>query len=423
MIAAELHISPKTVKNHISNILMKLQIDNRIQAAVYAVAAESSSSLAAAATWARAERRSGAARRARGGCSSSSACVEPLRSARISSPAVHVATVLLRALRRAAARAASARPRARAPAHSPRSASLELRRGRASASRSSSICSKAARSSRRLSAGRRARYGPGGPSSPHTRPSRPSYARSTRARACARTRRVPRARPLPGCLGAARDALERRRSRCPSVLPRPGAVALDLETGATVYSRNALAPRPASNEKLAVTYAALNALGPAVQIETDVLGEGEQAGATWRGDLVLKGYGDPTLSSPISKRSRGRCARSGSARRRAGARRRVVVRLAPDGARLEGVVLHLRVAAALGVHRRSRPVGPHRATPRSPLRSFRAALLRAGVARGSASRIGRALQPSALAQSTRRRCRDRPTGWTASATTSSPRCS
>jgi NarL family two-component system response regulator LiaR len=37
LIAAELHISPKTVKNHISNILMKLQIDNRIQAAVYAV--------------------------------------------------------------------------------------------------------------------------------------------------------------------------------------------------------------------------------------------------------------------------------------------------------------------------------------------------------------------------------------------------
>ena len=36
-IAAELHISPKTVKNHISNILMKLQIENRIQAAVVAV--------------------------------------------------------------------------------------------------------------------------------------------------------------------------------------------------------------------------------------------------------------------------------------------------------------------------------------------------------------------------------------------------
>jgi DNA-binding NarL/FixJ family response regulator len=36
-IAGELYISPKTVKNHISNILMKLQIENRIQAAVYAV--------------------------------------------------------------------------------------------------------------------------------------------------------------------------------------------------------------------------------------------------------------------------------------------------------------------------------------------------------------------------------------------------
>ena len=36
-IARDLVISPKTVKNHISNILMKLQIDNRIQAAVYAV--------------------------------------------------------------------------------------------------------------------------------------------------------------------------------------------------------------------------------------------------------------------------------------------------------------------------------------------------------------------------------------------------
>jgi DNA-binding NarL/FixJ family response regulator len=36
-IASELFNSPKTVKNHISNILMKLQIENRIQAAVYAV--------------------------------------------------------------------------------------------------------------------------------------------------------------------------------------------------------------------------------------------------------------------------------------------------------------------------------------------------------------------------------------------------
>ena len=87
--------------------------------------------------------------------------------------------------------------------------------------------------------------------------------------------------------------------RVPHVsLASTGAVVVDLTTGETVYSRNAtLSLLPASNEKLAVTYAALTALGPAFRIETDVLGEGTQAGTTWQGDLVLKGYGDPTLSS------------------------------------------------------------------------------------------------------------------------------
>ena len=36
-IARALFVSPKTIKNHISNILMKLQFENRLQAAVYAV--------------------------------------------------------------------------------------------------------------------------------------------------------------------------------------------------------------------------------------------------------------------------------------------------------------------------------------------------------------------------------------------------
>ena len=36
-IACQLHISPKTVKNHISSILTKLRIENRIQAAIYAI--------------------------------------------------------------------------------------------------------------------------------------------------------------------------------------------------------------------------------------------------------------------------------------------------------------------------------------------------------------------------------------------------
>ena len=36
-IAEQLFLSPKTVKNHVSSILVKLQMENRIQAAVYAV--------------------------------------------------------------------------------------------------------------------------------------------------------------------------------------------------------------------------------------------------------------------------------------------------------------------------------------------------------------------------------------------------
>ena len=78
---------------------------------------------------------------------------------------------------------------------------------------------------------------------------------------------------------------------------RTGAIVFDLQTGSTLFAHNPRLPlRPASNEKLATTYAALTALGPSFRIETDVLGEGQQSGTTWQGDLVLKGYGDPALS-------------------------------------------------------------------------------------------------------------------------------
>lgn len=107
-------------------------------------------------------------------------------------------------------------------------------------------------------------------------------------------------------LAAAPPALAARIGSLPGRLaqalhtPAAGTSALvaDLATGAVVYAYGARAARqPASNEKLAVTWAALTALGPSFRIETDVLGEGTRAGATWTGDLVLKGYGDPTLSA------------------------------------------------------------------------------------------------------------------------------
>jgi serine-type D-Ala-D-Ala carboxypeptidase/endopeptidase (penicillin-binding protein 4) len=76
-----------------------------------------------------------------------------------------------------------------------------------------------------------------------------------------------------------------------------GVVAVDLRSGDRVFTLNERrALQPASVEKLAVAYAALHELGPDFRIETDVLGDGERQGTTWRGNLVLKGFGDPTLS-------------------------------------------------------------------------------------------------------------------------------
>jgi serine-type D-Ala-D-Ala carboxypeptidase/endopeptidase (penicillin-binding protein 4) len=87
--------------------------------------------------------------------------------------------------------------------------------------------------------------------------------------------------------------------RVPHVAPaRSAAIAFDLTTGATVFSQNStLSLAPASNEKLPLTYAALAQLGPAYRMETDVVGEGDLEGTTWRGRIVLQGGGDPTLSS------------------------------------------------------------------------------------------------------------------------------
>jgi D-alanyl-D-alanine carboxypeptidase/D-alanyl-D-alanine-endopeptidase (penicillin-binding protein 4) len=78
---------------------------------------------------------------------------------------------------------------------------------------------------------------------------------------------------------------------------RSAAVAVELTDGRTIFARHqALALVPASNQKLAVAYAALSLLGSAYRIETVVYGEGELVAGTWNGDLVLKGFGDPTLA-------------------------------------------------------------------------------------------------------------------------------
>jgi D-alanyl-D-alanine carboxypeptidase/D-alanyl-D-alanine-endopeptidase (penicillin-binding protein 4) len=108
--------------------------------------------------------------------------------------------------------------------------------------------------------------------------------------------------PTAGATGSASSKpLAQRLARALTLPHVPAAhsaaVALDLSTGAVAFARNpALSLAPASNEKLPVTYTALETLGPGYQIATDVLGQGQLFGTTWKGSLVLQGHGDPTLN-------------------------------------------------------------------------------------------------------------------------------
>ena len=79
---------------------------------------------------------------------------------------------------------------------------------------------------------------------------------------------------------------------------RTAAIAIDLETGTVLFAHNDTKPViPASNEKLPVAWAALVKLGPAYRFHTELYGVGGREGSTWEGDLVLKGFGDPTLAT------------------------------------------------------------------------------------------------------------------------------
>ena len=102
--------------------------------------------------------------------------------------------------------------------------------------------------------------------------------------------------------GAARLPLTTRLANALAVpgnsTDQSGAVAVDLVTGRTLFGRHAdLSLAPASNEKLPVSYAALRELGATYRFRTEVLGTGRQDGTLWRGNVYLKGFGDPTLNS------------------------------------------------------------------------------------------------------------------------------
>lgn len=79
--------------------------------------------------------------------------------------------------------------------------------------------------------------------------------------------------------------------------PRPGRLGLyirSVSTAQTLYSHNAATRRiPASNVKLFTAAAALASLGPDYRFATDFYVKGKVRSGVLRGDLYLKGYGDP----------------------------------------------------------------------------------------------------------------------------------
>lgn len=77
-----------------------------------------------------------------------------------------------------------------------------------------------------------------------------------------------------------------------------GILIVDPERGDTLYSRNAgKLFMPASNQKIVTGAVALAVLGPDYQFETAFTARGPVEGGVLRGDLVVLGSGDPTMSN------------------------------------------------------------------------------------------------------------------------------
>jgi len=111
------------------------------------------------------------------------------------------------------------------------------------------------------------------------------------SRAAAPSPPAPAQRSLPASLARAVSVAGVSRART-------GVVVVDLAADRVIYASNPETPlEPASTEKLGVAITALQRLGAGFRMRTAVLGEGALTGATWQGNLVLRGAGDPTLAS------------------------------------------------------------------------------------------------------------------------------
>ena len=110
----------------------------------------------------------------------------------------------------------------------------------------------------------------------------------------------------PGPIRASADNLKRQISAILDANPTPrsgqGVFIKVLDTGRVLYSRRGTTPMvPASNQKVLTTAAALDRLGPDFRYRTELVGPAPDAQGVVRGDLYLRGSGDPTLTPPYSQ--------------------------------------------------------------------------------------------------------------------------
>ena len=81
---------------------------------------------------------------------------------------------------------------------------------------------------------------------------------------------------------------------------RWGLLVIDVTSGDTLISHDADRMfMPASNQKLLTAAIALQQLGPDYRWRTPIMLRGRQRGATWYGDLLVSGSGDPSFSDAM----------------------------------------------------------------------------------------------------------------------------
>ena len=84
-----------------------------------------------------------------------------------------------------------------------------------------------------------------------------------------------------------------------------GIYVVDAATSEIVVDINGERPmKPASCNKLMTTAAALSLLGPDYRFSTDLLFDGKTNGHALKGDLIIKGGGDPSISGRFEKNKR-----------------------------------------------------------------------------------------------------------------------